>query len=288
VLIVVLAIGLLAGGRARSYLRAVVGGGSAPPSAGAPGAAGGAGAPGAPGRGQPPSQPAGQEDGWDLAFNDEFDGTSLDRSRWDDHSTAEADSGHGNPGNEQLEWNRAENCVVGGGELRMTARRGSFTSPGGESYDWTSCLITSTPSYAFRYGFIEERAILPSPKGFWPAFWTWQAARQRGHIETDVYEFYSDNHGRLYATQFSGERGDCEWKIPFDPSADWHTYAANIAPDGTTWYVDGKEICHTGATSAGQTNLISNLAVYEKIPPAAKTTEATKRVDYIRAWTPSP
>jgi hypothetical protein len=59
-----------------------------------------------------------------------------------------------------------------------------------------------------------------------------------------------------------------------------------IESTGTTWYADGARVCHTAATSDGQTNIISNLAVYATIPPAATTTSATKHVDYIRAWTP--
>ncbi len=232
----------------------------------------------------PPPQPTGQRDGWEMAFSDEFDGDSLDMSMWSDHSSAQGGGGHGNTGNQQLEWNQAANCRVAGGELVMTARRQRFTAPGGARYDWTSCLLTTAPSYAFQYGFIEERAILPAARGFWPAFWTWQAPDVDRHVETDVYEFFSDNHSRLYLTQHSGGRGRCEWKPSFDPTADWHTYAAAIEPSGTTWYVDGAEVCRTRSTSDAPTNIITNLAVYSEIPPAASTSSAVKRVDYVRAW----
>ncbi len=234
--------------------------------------------------GDAPPLPVGHEGGWELVFSDEFDGTSLDRSRWDDRSTAEPDEGRGNKGNEQLEWNQAANCEVAGGELVMTARRERHTSSAGNTYDWTSCLITSTPSYAFQYGYIEERSVLPGPRGFWPAFWTWQARGVDHHTETDVYEFYSDNHRRLYGTQHSGAKGRCTWTPSSDPTTGWHTYGVAIEPSGTTWYVDGVEMCRTDATSDAPTNIIANLAVYSKIPPEDSTTSATKRVDYIRAW----
>jgi beta-glucanase (GH16 family) len=232
----------------------------------------------------PPPQPVGAQGGWELVFSDEFDGDALDRSRWSDRSSAQGGGGHGNTDNQQLEWNQLANCQVTGGELHMTARREAFTAPSGERYDWTSCLLTTTPSHRFQYGFIEERAILPAAKGFWPAFWTWQAAGVNKHVETDVYEFFSDNHRRLYFTQHSGGTGRCEWKPSFDPTVDWHTYAAAIEPSGTTWYVDGAQVCHTPSTSDGPTNIIANLAVYSEIPPAASTSRAVKRVDYIRAW----
>jgi beta-glucanase (GH16 family) len=234
--------------------------------------------------GDAPPDPVGQGDGWELVFSDEFEGRTLDRTRWDDHSTAEPDQGRGNPGNQQLEWNQAANCQVRENALVMIARRQPVTSPGGTRYEWTSCLITSTPSYRFQYGYIEERSVLPSARGFWPAFWTWQARGVDKHTETDVYEFYSDNHRRLYGTQYSGPRARCDINAEFDPTGDWHTYGVAIEPSGTTWYVDGTQVCSSPATSDGPTNIISNLAVYSKIPPAAGTTVASKHVDYIRAW----
>jgi beta-glucanase (GH16 family) len=229
--------------------------------------------------------PLGQRGGWTLAFSDEFDGSALDTSRWNDHSSAEPDEGRGNHDNQQLEWNQAANCTVSGGSLTMTARREHVISPSsGQDYDWTSCLITTRSSDAFQYGYLEERSILPAATGFWPAFWTWQARGTDQQIETDVYEFYSDNHTRLYSTQYSGAGGRCDWTPPFDPSAGWHTYGVALEPTGTTWYADGRQVCHTDATSAGPTTVISNLAVYSKIPPAASTSSAVKKVDYLREW----
>jgi beta-glucanase (GH16 family) len=259
---------------------------SAPGGAGAPVSVPPASAPppSPPPESEGPPMPAGQRDGWELMFSDEFDGPSLDRGRWADHSSAEPDMGRGNPGNQQLEWNQAANCTVRDNELVMTAKREAVTSQGGTRYAWTSCLITSAPSYDFQYGYIEERSILPPQKGFWPAFWTWQARGVDQHTETDVYEFYSDNHRRLYGTQFSGPRARCDIAPSFDPTQDWHTYGVAIEPSGTTWYVDGRQVCTSPATSDGSTNIISNLAVYAKIPPDPSVTTATKRVDYIRAW----
>lgn len=228
--------------------------------------------------------PLGSDGKWAMAFSDEFDGDGLDPSRWTDTSSAEADDGHGNKGNKQLEWNQAANCAVSGGELVLTAKRERFSAPSGTRYDWTSCLLSSTPSYSFRYGFIEERAILPAAKGFWPAFWTWQAPGVERPVETDVYEFYSARPDELLLIQHSGARGHCEWNPRSDLSADWHTYGAAIEPSGTTWYVDGVKVCHTSATSDGATNIITNLAVDGANPPGTGTSSATKRVDYVRAW----
>ncbi|HWL87624.1 MAG TPA: glycoside hydrolase family 16 protein, partial [Polyangiaceae bacterium] len=233
------------------------------------------------GAGTNPNGPGGT---WNLKFDDEFDGTAYDTSKWADNSSAEGDSGHGNQGNKQLEWNQGANCTVSGGVLTMTAKRQSFTSPSGTHYDWTSCLLTTTPSYSFQYGYIEERAKLPAPKGFWPAFWTWQAPSVNTWLETDVYEFYSDNHNTLYLTDHAGSGGGCQYTPSFDPSASFHTYGADIEPNGVTWYIDGVNVCSASGAPSGLTNIIANLAVFADVPPDASTTTATKQVDYIRAW----
>lgn len=226
--------------------------------------------------------------GYKLVFDDEFNGTSYNQSKWTDSSSAEADGGHGNQGNSQLEWNQGKNCQVANGVLKQIAKRESFTSPSGRRYDWTSCLLTTSPSLTFQYGYIEERAKLPAPKGFWPAFWTWQAPGVNSWQETDVYEFYSDNHTRLYLTSHSGSGGGCNYSPPFDPSADFHTYGAMITPTGTTWYIDGVRICSASGSPSAKTNIITNLAVYAQIPPDASLMSATKEVDYIRAYSTDP
>jgi hypothetical protein len=223
------------------------------------------------------ASPVGPAGSWSLAFADEFNGTAVDWTRWADHSSAEADQGHGNKGNQQLEWNQGANCTVSNGVLHMTAERGTHGS-----YAWTSCLITSTPSYSFQYGYIEERAQLPAAKGFWPAFWTWSTGST--YIETDAYEFHSDNPRRLHVTQHSGGGGGCTVALGFDPSAGMHVYGVDIEPTGTTWYVDGYAVCSKPSTSPGRTALISDNFVYSAVPPDPETTSATKEVDYIRAY----
>jgi beta-glucanase (GH16 family) len=230
-------------------------------------------------------QPVGQAGGWKLAFSDEFDGSGVDLAKWTDRSSAESDDGHGNPDNHQLEWNHAANCTVSGGQLALTAKHEAFTAPSGTRYEWTSCLLSTTPSFAFQYGYVEERAILPWQAGFWPALWTWQAPEVGRYVETDVYELHLSEPDKLLATQHSGKEGECLVRLRFNPASDWHTYAADIQPSGTVWYVDGAEVCRTGATSAGKTNIITNLAVDGNSPPDGSTGSAVKRVDYVRAWT---
>ena len=229
--------------------------------------------------------PAGASGAWAAGFADEFNGTSVDWAKWADSSTAEADGGHGNKGNQQLEWNQAGNCSAGNGALTITAKPDSITSPSGVHYDWSSCLLTSSPSYAFQYGFVETRAKFPAARGFWPAFWTWQTAGSNTWIETDVFEYYSDNRTRLYLTQHAGAGGGCTLaNLAFDPTTDFHVYGADIKPiGGTDFYIDGTRVCTAAGTSTGPTNLVLDMFVYAQIPPSPGMV-ASMQVDYVRAW----
>jgi hypothetical protein len=229
---------------------------------------------------QPPASGA-----WTQAFGDEFSGTAVDTSRWSYRSSAEAlwcnaPFGTGNPGNQQLEFDQPGNAAVSGGLLTLTARPDSIDACG-RHYDWSSGLLTS--AYSFQYGYIEVRAKLPAPAGFWPAFWTWQASGNSVWTETDAFEFYSDNHSNLYLTQHSGTGGGLVWHPPFDPTAGFHTYGVDIEPTGTDWYLDGVRVGHATGAPTGPTNLIVDNFVYSRIPPAPGTAAALQ-VDWIRVW----
>jgi beta-glucanase (GH16 family) len=237
----------------------------------------------APGAADP--QPQGPGGVWHLTFADEFSGSTVDTGKWQFRSSAESDwsstpFGTGNPGNQQLEFDQPRNCSVAGDLLSITARPDNITSQSGRHYRWSSCLLTS--GYAYRYGHIEIRAQLPAPRGFWPAFWTWQAPGRNAWDETDVFEYYSDNHRRLYQTKHPQHQG-CVQTPAFDPSAGMHTYGADSRPDGTTFYVDGVAVCAVRATHSGAVNMIVDNFVYSVIPPAAASVGVMK-VDYARAW----
>ncbi|WP_189922772.1 glycoside hydrolase family 16 protein [Kitasatospora xanthocidica] len=253
--------------------------------------------------------PAGPAGPWDPTFADEFNGTSLDPKKWSFQSEAEADwsaspLGTGNPDNQQLEFDQPANCSVSGGMLDITAKPDDITSAAGKHYAWSSCMINTSPSYAFQYGYTEIRAKLPAPKGFWPALWTWSAPGVDipAHGETDAFEFYSDDHSRLHLSQHNPAGGGgfvpsgfipsgLSWpglagtvhRPAFDPATGFHTYGVDIEPWGTTWWIDGRMVYYSTRTSPGRVNVLLDNFVYSKIPPAPGS-QGHLLVDYVRAW----
>ncbi|MEU7899850.1 glycoside hydrolase family 16 protein [Nonomuraea sp. NPDC049152] len=235
-------------------------------------------------------EPVGPGGRWTLTFRDEFDGSAVDGSKWEHRSTAESDwsdepYGTGNPDSKQLGFDHPGNCSVAGGALTITARPDSIRSQSGNWYGWSSCLITSTgpEGYTFRYGYVEIRATLPSPPGFWPSFWTWQSADNEQRTETDVFEYFSDNRRHLYLTWHWDSDDGCIHTPRFDPSAGMHVYGADIRESGTDFYVDGERVCHASGTPAGPVNLVVSNFVYAGRPPASGSV-GRMVVDYVRAW----
>ncbi len=102
-----------------------------------------------------------QHEGYDLVWQDEFEGNALSND-W----TPEIGTGSNGWGNNELQYYRAENTTVGGGYLTIEAKEESF---GGSSY--TSSRLITKDKQEFQFGRIDMRAILPSGQGVWPALW---------------------------------------------------------------------------------------------------------------------
>jgi len=101
-------------------------------------------------------------DGMTLAWEENFDGTSLSTQNW----TFETGTGSGGWGNNELQYYRRENTTLQDGHLVITAKEESFGSS-----DYTSSRIISQGKQVYRYGRIDIRAVLPEGQGMWPALW---------------------------------------------------------------------------------------------------------------------
>ena len=97
-----------------------------------------------------------------LYWADEFDGNSLDTSKW----TYETGNGDWGWGNGEMEYYTDSNDTVSDGVLTITAKREEM---GG--FHFTSTRIKTQNKVKFTYGYIEARIALPNEQAMWPAFW---------------------------------------------------------------------------------------------------------------------
>ncbi len=230
---------------------------------------------------------------WNLVWSDEFNGSSLDTSKW----TAEIGTGSGGWGNNELEYytNRSQNVTESGGNLVITALKESY---GGMNY--TSARIKTQGIKSFTYGKIEARIKLPSGQGLWPAFWMlgdnissvgWPKCG-----ELDIMERVNNN-AYVNGTAHWDSNGQADYGLTSGSLdfSQFHTYSLEWDANYVRWFVDGAQFCEmyiqngTGGTEEFQKPffLLLNLAVggnWPGSPNSSTAFPAQMLVDYVRVY----
>ena len=115
----------------------------------------------------PPADPS----TWHSIFDDEFNATSLDSSKW---STGWYGSGITAPVNaEELQCYDPNQVSVAGGELDLNLVA-KTESCGGQTRSYASGLVSTSGKFSYTYGYLEARVWLPGGSAVtdWPAVWT--------------------------------------------------------------------------------------------------------------------
>lgn len=187
---------------------------------------------------EPTATPLTTQPEWKLVWNDEFEGDSLDRSRW------VFDLGGSGWGNNELQFytDRPENARVADGMLVIEARREDWLGR-----DFTSARLKTQSLHAWTYGRIEARMKLPTGQGIWSAFWMlgedivtakWPASGEIDIMENigAPYTVYATIHGPGYS---GGDGIGASYNLPNGTVTDgFHVYAVEWEPEEIRWFVD--------------------------------------------------
>lgn len=264
-----------------------------------------------------------QKPGYNLVWNDEFDGSSLDTGKWG-YQTGTRDIYHGydtqvwNWGNGELQYYTQDSVKVSEGSLVITASKQTV-----EDKEYKSGRILTRDLASRTYGYFEARIKTPTGNGMWPAFWMLPQPISFANTENkyggwpyngeiDVMEA----KGRLFnvvdTTLHFGPVSEGGWQSEYKTSSktlasdtdEWHTYAVDWTPSYIAWIIDGKESFRVSSnhwysrSSAADGNdaapfdqpfyIILNLAVggqYDGgIAPDASFNSASMYVDYVRVY----
>jgi beta-glucanase (GH16 family) len=268
---------------------------TAPPEAAAPPSIPSVVAPTTPAQPSPSGTPTpnGPTGTWNLRFSDEFDGSSLDTSKWRPNWFGSSDTSVTEPinGYEESCYDPSQ-VRVADGMLHLTAVRLSAARPGctkkdGSPASYASGMVMSDQKYNFTYGYMEARINLPGANNRpenWAAFWangqSWPRDGEIDVMETLGGEprwhfHYADGGGH----RSTGSRFDL-----ITPKTGWHTFGALWEPGRITFYYDGREV---GSTTSGVTSspmyLILNHALSSHISGPIQA-PSTLQVDYVRHW----
>jgi len=240
---------------------------------------------------------------WKLVWQDEFDGESLDYSKWEIEVNA---FGGGNQ-ELQIYTDRRENVRVEGGRLILEARRDNHGIQG-TVREYSSGRIRSKHRGDWKYGRFEIRAKMPAGAGLWPAAWLLPTAEKYGGWaasgEIDIIEYKGQEPNQVWGTLHYGghwpdnRHSGTQYKLAEGSFAsDFHTFALEWEEGEIRWYVDGqlyqtqKQWDSVSAPFPApfdqHFHLIFNLAVGGGFvgPPNAQTPfPAQFEVDYVRVY----
>lgn len=178
-----------------------------------------------------------QKEGWELTFNDEFNDQKLDYDKWQDLYYW-----GGRFNKNGLTYYGKDQLLFTDSTLLMVADKKENEA----GMPYRSGMIDCNKSFKQQYGYFEIRSKTPKGTGFWPAFWL--VSTEAWPPEIDIYEFYTNEPGRIKTNQHWRNKRDKKhmqpkgYKMKVDASADFHTYAVEWTRKKIKWYYDGKRI----------------------------------------------
>ncbi len=196
---------------------------------------------------------------WRLVWSDEFDGDTLDRSKWgfrlhlmqQRHNT----------------FSEGGAVLDGKGNLLLTLqeRDGHYYAPHlqtgsnfldrpGEAYGkfkWPIAEIEK-PRFLHKYGYYEARCKLPTQPGWWVAFWLQSPTIGAtldpavSGVELDIMENFTRDGVVSHCNHWNGygadHRASGSGKRTLDDTPDgFHVFGLDWSRNGYVYYIDGKE-----------------------------------------------
>lgn len=233
-----------------------------------------------------------------IVWSDEFNGTSLDQSKWNyqiGDGCAESICGWGN---NELQSYQQDNVSVENGRLKITALKERV-----KGSQYTSGRINTKGKADFTYGRYEARVKLPYGDGLWPAFWMLSTNEAYGGWpqsgEIDIMEFTASNPDNAYGTIHYGDlypnnqyQGNDFDLVGANFPDDFHEFAIEWEAGEIRWFID--DILYSIKTVADVSpynwpfdqdfHFLLNVAVGGNLggPVNNNMLPATMEVDYVR------
>ncbi len=190
--------------------------------------------------------PAGEGKAWKLAWSDEFNGTKIDRSKWEILGDWKRRDAY---------WVKEDSYVDGKGNLIIRTKKD------GDRY--TSGAMRTRNRFEHKFGYWVCRCKFPEQVGHWPAFWLHTGSvgkvgnQGRDGTEIDIMEkpwledkITQNLHWDGYGAAHKNAGGKSS-TIP-GISEGFHTFGLHWKADEYVFYVDGKETWRTNAGGVSQ------------------------------------
>ena len=245
-----------------------------------------------------PLTPRGEEldlTGYELVFEDEFEGDELDLTVWD----------HRGEGSRRGGANSRSQVDVRDGNLVIT---GEYLEDGTYGAGWYTAAIKLKERY--KQGYFEIKCKVNKSQGYWSAFWIqadgpYTASISKGGVggaELDIFESAYDDVKKVYhvthAIHCAGVDGvqegfqSCNLGGFYanDPTEEYNTYGLKWTEDEYIFYINGVESIRStfgNGVSQVEEDVIVSLEIpgIEKLEELDKDTFKTEFiVDYVRIY----
>lgn len=204
----------------------------------------------------------GGDSNWDLVFEDNFDGTTVDTTKWNIEDWP-------SDRNQELQYYAPDDVFVEDGNLVLRSQKRTYTIPegkknAGQTREYTSGAVNTLNKFNLTYGKVEVRGKVPKSQGYWPAIWL--NAVSGWPPEFDIIEFlgheptvlHTNNHWGKFPN--NGQVGG-SYKGSEDLSEEFHVYGFEWDPGEIRYYLDGNLI----RTYTYSGKLVKNGGLYDAI-----------------------
>ena len=181
------------------------------------------------------------EGGWVCIWADEFEGDSVDETKWN------FEEGAFGGGNQEVQYYSRNNAEVVDSKLIITAHKETM---GGR--DYTSARMTTKYKGTFKYVRIVVSAKMPTGRGTWPAIWmmplmsVYGGWPRSGEIDIMEYVGYDENriHSTIHTEKFNHNLGTQIGysRLYEDVETSYKEYEMIWTPGSITTYVDGDQL----------------------------------------------
>lgn len=251
---------------------------------------------------------------WTLTFHDEFNGTTLDSSKW---STCYPGGGRaaGRNGEQQYYTDTAFSFPAAGPagylQINTSSEKRSYSQCLNSTCYFTSGMINTSGTFSQAFGYFEIRVKVPAGQGLWPAFWLLPEHVQYSEVPFEIDIMEAGYGGGEYlapmyrATLHRNNYQSQEYVANANNYSDaFHTFAVNWEPESIRFYVDplpdlsNPVYTVTAGIPSAPAFVIANLAIgglwpaigYPDTATAARISKnaVPLQIDYIRVYRNSP
>jgi hypothetical protein len=224
-------------------------------------------------------------------FQSKFAGKRLNTTDWGTcYPWVDKPSGCTNHGNTEGEWYLPSQDKLSGGILSLVATHTRTNGTPGKyhpsnRYTCRSGMVTTYPSFDFKYGLVRITARIPNNPGLWSGLWLAPESK-KWPPEIDILEHWGKSKkatGVFFHPSGIGQQFQDHPNAP-NLFKGWHTFALRWTQSKLVWYIDGRQVAEdTYFVPQQPMYLVADLADYD-VSPNVHQCSGSLLIKSVQIW----